>query len=111
MKQIKFRAWNKNIKLMGEIIHFSFNTHMIVVKTLEEFYWDADDCEIMQSTRVRDKNGKEIYEGYIYKHYGKQRVVESVLEFGHTFFEYIINEDNIEVIGNIYENPELLENN
>jgi uncharacterized phage protein (TIGR01671 family) len=70
-----------------------------------------------QYTGLKDKNGKEIYEGdFIKAEWGignaDYRIVgeDGLPEFYHWFIEYCFEEDNLEVIGNKYENPELIEN-
>ena len=74
----------------------------------------------MQSTGLKDKNGTEIYEGdivkniydeiYVVKWFDAGFHLEEKYNGGFDYFELHFG-DNKEVIGNIYENPELLEDN
>ena len=81
-----------------------------------------DDAPVMQYSGLNDKNGKEIYEGDIVKQIfpagpkKKDGMIEEVdvVKFESGQFEvdaiplYVSGDFNVEVIGNIYENPELL---
>jgi uncharacterized phage protein (TIGR01671 family) len=80
-----------------------------------------DKVELMQSTGLKDKNGKEIFEGDIVKMakdvYSDLTYYEIVRHRGGAYrlesnqhgCELWLRHTNCEVIGNIYENPELLE--
>lgn len=123
----KFRAWHKTwgemgritfirYRQSGEIAHLSFrgNTYSGLVK--------LDEIELMQSTGLKDKNGKEVFEGDIIKcTRGCLHEVYIEKEYGGTYFGgmpavylkglrdgYAWTEHE-EIVGNIYENPELLE--
>lgn len=72
------------------------------------------DFELMQFTGLKDKNGKEIYEGdileYVERDWNKLKdlTVRCDVVFEDGAFKPSIDPENSEVIGNIYENPELL---
>ncbi|CIS33163.1 TPA: hypothetical protein VTM85_001902 [Streptococcus pneumoniae] len=152
----KFRVWHHELgRLMSvkcmffqdsEIEEFELND------TLRNDYITAypDDIELMQSTGLKDKNGKEIFEGDILKfndewneychegyvdgsvegvnyvevvkgeacfEFGKTRYPESSLfiymEDEHLSFAELVKDKDFgfEIVGNVYENPELLEVN
>jgi uncharacterized phage protein (TIGR01671 family) len=132
MREIKFRAWHKEKHKMFPVTTIQFPTAFNpgYAGTLKEDGIDTlfpfeQSVILMQYTGLKDKNGKEIYEGDILKWLGfevsngKQiRPVRKAPILSDTR-EWIINcyqiqnliESNgtVEVIGNIYENPELLE--
>lgn len=106
MREIKFRAWHKEESYMTnslELIDFA-DGYIIAYGNLDKF-------ELMQYTGIKDKNNKEIYEGDIVKalidgEYYNQEVdwIEDMELIGWN----LKVDREYEVIGNIYENPELL---
>ena len=122
MSEIKFRGWDKKENRMREIVLIDLRNRQVLVETDESEECDLlDFCEVelMQFTGLRDKNGREIYEGDIVRGAGikpKVYVVGWLDTYGGFAFlddekaipAYEFLNDFCEVIGNIYENPELL---
>ena len=135
MREIKFRVWdNFRKKFAKQITTFKFdrcgNINLVVyldranktkeITEQEKIY--TNDFELMQYTGVKDKNGKEIYEGdivkiddevYEIKWVGAGlSAVKGERRFDWWKFAKIDGGSYIpEIIGNVYENPELLEEN
>ena len=128
-REIKFKAWNKEANrfskpftLKSDVLNYTDDDGLGIVKSLTNEI-------ILQYTGLKDKNGKEIYEGdilervdtkqtflviwnkdcylvrMIYDSWLNKNVLnhkkDGSLNFMTTF--------EIEIIGNIYENPELIE--
>ena len=60
MRTIKFRAWNEE-KMSEPFMLISIIDNGIILQ--DEDIYDLENCELMQYTGLKDKNGKEIYEG------------------------------------------------
>ena len=130
----KFRAWHINKQIMCEVIRIDFEQGIITLDLETDDYeyywmetdWSFSDVEIMQSTGCRDKNGIEIYEGDVIKDkYDKIWLVQWYVgafvitnkipdSDGQTStYSHFSNVSNhhfyFEVIGNVYQDPELLE--
>ena len=123
----KFRAWTEE----GEVMYYDvypFKDDTLLL-SYDEIAFDevpASDFIVMQSTGLKDKNGSEIFEGDIVKYEaGCNTVTEEVAYdknfagFGvrdadtdiiFTFLQlaYVVDLISLEVVGNIYQNPELL---
>ena len=122
----RFRAWDSVKKEMFKDT-FAITESGQVVVVEQEFvtstpdYVFVDHLIVMQSTGLHDKNGKEIFEGDIVKMakdvYSDPTYYEIVRHRGGAYrlesnqhgCELWLRHTNCEVIGNIYENPELLE--
>lgn len=108
MREIKFRAYDKERECIKDVINIDFNTNKIYCVGDYTFLYNGK-FELMQYTGLKDKNGVEIYEGDIIKG-GIYLSYEVKWDFGECGWNIGTGvQHNYEVIGNIYENPELLE--
>lgn len=110
MREIKFRVWDEKEML------YESNSSLFD----RECDGSGIDYQLMQYTGLKDKNGREIYEGDIVKEKGSgNEVIGLVDPFNQLFntetvalagYLYYLSKEkiDIEIIGNIYSNPELL---
>lgn len=140
MRELKFRAWDKDLKrYFYDIAVYPNNVAAIQRHNIESMMLEAEygathwteldeNAVIEQYTGLKDKNGKEIYEGDII-----QEEIDFNSKMTDGVFTYVVEWDSdtlcyglrgndnsihdelwevntsVEVIGNIHENPELLE--
>ena len=119
MRQIKYRAWLKEEERMADVSDISFIGEEIDVYEGDSSSGDwrpFEDVELMQAIGVKDSNGKDIYEGDLvrvcggeqcqgYWEFDKATLVKDIRKL------YALTDPCIEtftIIGNIYENPELI---
>ena len=132
MREIKFRVWsplNKKMYKLGKI-EFEYGLTTLFPECWQAYTNSALEPEaiLLQYTGLTDKNGKEIYEGDLLRCFGqipckKERNdhIGKISYFIHGFQIFLWDgkdwcapkrisycADQLEVIGNIYENPELL---
>lgn len=131
MREVKFRAWDLDDKKMRKVVAIKESiwgdceeAHILMCdfdKSPEDKATDVRlsvNYDLMQYTGLKDVNGREIYEGdLVITPLSSPYLVEYDEERAAYVLEWVENEDRyeeflgmeLEVIGNIYENPELLE--
>ena len=127
MREIKFRAWVKDRKAIFEVVLINYVTkkvtyllervgHLLSIRDAK-----FNDVELMQYTGIKDKDNKKIYEGDILFESFGEKYYKVVFENGgfraefkgdfdeHSFDLIDVVAQGCEIVGNIYENPELME--
>lgn len=130
MREIKFKAWDKNLKEIIPVHNIDFQNKMVNVNSVCRLF---DEVELMQFTGFHDKNNREIYDGDIVTNKtkdfsgngfrGKNLIMSvkwdqkecfyrlSVCNKGYFGFKKLTTSTSkdIEVVGNIYVNSDLLQ--
>lgn len=118
MNEAKFRAWYKEKNIMTDVFTLDSLTHEAGVHA-REFRTFRESLTVMQYTGLKDKNGKELWEGDIIDAPNGDRRVVNFFKGG--FYGKTIGTNSYamligvglkchsKIIGNIYQDPELLD--
>lgn len=123
MRELKLRAWYKPYKQMCQVESLRFDGNGVYRAVLiEESFYDrrlveADEIVIEQFTGLKDKNGVNIYDGDILIDDTGEPIEYWVVKFSDGGFigecvgvaEPLFELTNLEVVGNIHEDSELVE--
>ena len=121
MREIKFMAWHKEKKILREVLEISFSGGYVILAgfgSFGEIEAPIRDVELMQYTGLKDKNDKEIYEGDILTwgnnviakvYYADDLAMFRCVIEGTDEFDLFAFNQEASIIGNIYENKELLD--
>lgn len=121
----KFRAWKKAGKELGRVGQITFEldgsvSHVLFKGEFLDFNLSTNEIILMQSTGLKDKNGKEIFEGDIVlvldspytvfydNERGSYRLKPHDDRWNVDYMSNFSHSGNFEVVGNIYENKEYL---
>ena len=128
MDLLQFRAWDSSKKEMFKDTFAITESGQVVVVEQESIisspdYVFVEHLIVMQSTGLKDKNGKEIFEKDIVDYKGRKAIVKWHGSYACFIYEFVDELKNrttewqplylsyykFEIVGNIYENQELLE--
>lgn len=126
MRDIKFRAWHIEQEKMFCVESLYIADEYCVLND-GDIYSDAfsvktGDIELMQYTDIQDRKGNELCEGDICKVAGMGLGVVEICKYNGTQFktfdgcdvpviDCLAEDDDFEIVGNVHQNPELLEQN
>lgn len=124
-REIKFRAWDKINKCCCEVKFIDFERKLAHLSVGDKWYSASfENIDLMQYTGLKDKNGVEVFDGNILKVF---TIGDDPNDFKYVYVDYdpyggfyLVERpavrtlradddfDEVEVVGSIYENPELL---
>lgn len=123
MREHKYQAWHKHLRYMFQVSAIQFYWFVCEERSVKT--WTIDEIELREYTGLKDRTGKEIYEGDIVKGtaspmqvlflHGSFVLADKDMQRRDTWTDMRIFEDISqsvtiwEIIGNVYENPDLLE--
>lgn len=123
-REIKFRVWDGKKIIYTDAPRRVMNDsggHPYLPFYLHQHTFDNKNIVIEQFTGLKDSKGKDIYRGDILKasyearYKGDEPIkIQATVHFHHSYWAvggykmFIFDDDKLEVIGNIHENPELL---
>ena len=125
----RYRAWMKSLKWMCDVTNISFDSKFVDIcqqgdtERYTEMSVEFDEITLMQSTGLFDRNGKEIFEGDILDYRGRKALVRWHGSYASFIYRFVDEPHKrkaewkplylaymkCEIIGNVYENTELLE--
>lgn len=120
MRDLKFRHFDKRL---NDFLIFELRSVGIAwFSNMESFTKDRADSPIEQFTDIQDRKGSELCEGDICKVAGMGLAIVDICKYNGTQFktldgcdvpviECLAEDDDFEIVGNIHQNPELLEQN
>jgi YopX protein len=119
MAPLRFRAWHPSEKIM--ILPREGDKVVVNAQGEVEYWFGGTKCEVQWSTGVRDEHGKEIYEGDILKwmEEGKEHLYLVSFQSPSFVFQYcsdgrfdegepLDDVHDSKIVGNLYENPDLI---